>query len=251
MHSFKIRPDGYKNVRKKMLLWGIPIMLTGVVISFQIALQSNGSDVSAAYNSNNYLDWLVYIIPFVLILSFASFGLYRSLGRVKKMFASYELLITDNLISREVVNTPTISIYVNEVQEIIRHRNGSYMIKGTKANDLILVPKQIENREQLELILDQIKPVTTKGKAITQIRLLAVLSFINLGLMWCVFAVDNKTIVAIAGTLFFVIFIYNFIRIQKSKNIDYRTKKTRWISFLALLVVLYFLITKLTGSTLF
>src|SRR5262245_17658783 len=143
MHSFKIRPDGYKDIRKKMLLWVIPVMLIGVIISYLIALQSNGSDVSAAYNSNNYLDWLVYIIPFVVILGAASFGMYRSLGRVKKMFASYELLITDNLISREVTNTPTISIYLNEVQEIIRYRNGSYMIKGAKANDLIIVPKQI------------------------------------------------------------------------------------------------------------
>jgi hypothetical protein len=58
--------------------------------------------------------------------------------------------------------------------------------------------------------------------------------------------VSNKLIVAIAGSLFIGITIYNFIQTQKSKNVDYRTKRTRWISLLASLFVLYVMFSKLT-----
>lgn len=254
MHSFKIRPNAYKTVQKKMLFRGIPIMLIAAGIIYLVAVQSTGdniNDIKGAYNSDSYIDWLPYLIPLVSILIFAGFGFYRGLDKIKKMYNSYELLITDNLISREVVNTPTVSIPLNEVQEIIKHKNGSYVIKGSKANDLFLVPKYIEAPEQLELLLNQIKPIAPKGKAIMQLKLLALISFINFGLMMCVLYFQNKIIVAVTGTLFVVLFIWNLIRIQKSKNIDYRTKKTRWISLVAVLIVIYFMITKLTGSPLF
>ncbi|OQP60385.1 hypothetical protein A3860_33955 [Niastella vici] len=248
MHSFKISPDGYKQVRKKILLLSLPAAL----IVFFVANISSWLNISSrntvSLPASFYLTMLIPVLVFIAVIAF---GVYRSLARVKKMFDSYELLITDKLISREQLNTPTVSIYLSEVQEIIRHKNGSYIIKGARANDLIMVPKQIENREQLEVVLDQIKPIATKGKAANQLRAQALLNLAALVLMLCVFNFDNKIIVAVAGILCIGLSIFNFIRIQKSKNVDYRTKRIRWINLLALLVVIYFMIFKLTGSTLF
>lgn len=248
MHSFKIGPDGYKQVRKRLLLLSLPaaiivFLITNISSWIKIS-NGNTASLPASY-------YLISLIPVLVFIAVLSFGIYRSLIRVKKMFDSYELLITDKLISREQLNTPTVSIYLTEVQEIIRQKNGSYLIKGAKANDLIMVPKQIENPEQLEVILDQIKPMGTKGKVTNQLRVQALLNLAALALMLCVFNFDNKIIVAVAGILCIGLSIFNFIRTQKSKNVDYRTKRIRWINLLALLVVIYFMIFKLTGSPLF
>jgi len=231
-----------------MLLLSLPVVL----IWFFILNFSGGLKLSYLDGSSRPVsDYLIIFLPVLIFISFLGFGVYRSLVRVKKIYDSYELSISDNLIAREQVNTPTISIYLSEVQEIIRHRNGSYVVKGTKANDLIIIPNQIENRDELEVVLDQIKPIATKGKVTTQLRLLALLNMAAWLLMLCVLYVDNKIVVAIAGTLCLALSIYNFIRIQKSKNVDYRTKRTKWLSLLYLLIVIYYMITKLTGSPLF
>jgi len=247
MHSFKIRPDGYKQVRNRILLLTLPV----AIIVFVIANFSGWINFSRNADSLPGYYYLVAFLPFLIFIGILSFGIYRSIARVKKMFDSYELLITNNLISREQLNTPTISIYLNEVQEIIRHKNGSYIIKGAGANDIILVPKQIENREQLEVVLDQIKPVATKGKVTNQLRAQALLNLAALVLMLGVFNFDNKIIVAVAGVLCIGLSIFNFIRTQKSKNVDYRSKRIKWINLLSLLIVVYVMIFKLTGSTLF
>jgi hypothetical protein len=250
MHSFRIRPDGYKIVKRKMLIYAIPVTVIGILIGsipnyIMSAGDKNDTIKPETYYADNSIDWLIYL-PFVAFAAVIVFGMYRGLARVKKMFESYELSITENLIAREQFNTPTISIYLNEVQEIVKRKNGSYFIKGLKANDLILVPKLIENPAQLESVLETIKPIASKGKGTAQLKLQGILTFISLGLMICVNTVENKIIVATAGTLFIAIWTYNFILTQKSKNVDYRTKRIRWIGLLALLLVIFMMLLKLT-----
>lgn len=244
MDSFKIRPDAYKEVRKKILFVSAPL----AIIGFFVANISNWINISSRNTVSQPASYyLITFLPVFIFIAVIAFGIYRSLVRVKKMFDSYELLITDKLISREQLNTPTISIYLTEVQEIIRQKNGSYLIKGTKANDLIFVPKQIETPEELEVVLDQIKPMGTKGKATNQLRIQALLNLAALVLMIIVFTVEDKIIVAITGTLCVSLTIYNFIITQKSKNVDYRTKRIKWIRLLSLLLVIFIMIFKLTG----
>lgn len=251
MHSFRIRPDGFKVARKRMLLWGLPAVIIGLGFGSMTLWINNGtrnSTVKPAYVTESSTDPLEYIVylPILVFIAVIGFGMYRGLIKLKKLLESYELSITDNLISREQLNTPTISIYVNKVQEIVKRRRGGYYIKGEKASDLIIVPKYIENIEQLEIVLEKIKPIAAKGKGLEKLKLQALLTFVSLGLLICVNTVSNKLIVAIAGSLFIGITIYNFIQTQKSKNVDYRTKRTRWISLLASLFVLYVMFSKLT-----
>jgi hypothetical protein len=256
MHSFRIRPDGFKDARKRMLLWTIPAVILGLGVgsmSVWVNTDTRSSAVKPAYvtdYANDPLDYIVYL-PIVVFIAVLGFGMYRGLKRMKKLFGSYELSITDNLISREQLNTPTISIYINEVQEIVKRRRGGYFIKGEKASDLIIVPKQIEDPEQLEQVLEKIKPIASKGKGLTQLKLQAYLTLVSLGLLICVNVTENKVIVALAGTLFIAITIYNFIQTLKSKNVDYRTKRNRWVSLLAVLFVIFVMIMKLTNYSFF
>ena len=86
------------------------------------------------------------------------------------------------------------------------------------------------------------------GKGTAQLKLQAYLGFASLALLICVNVSFNKIVVAIAGTVFLAVTVYNFIQAQKSKNIDYRTKRTRWISLVLSFFVIYVMYIKLTGN---
>lgn len=253
MHSFRIRPDGFKEIRKKMLLYSIPGIVLGLGIgglTIYTNTMNSHNYVKPEYVSDHSMEPIDYIayLPIVIFISILGFGLKRMLKRAERMFDSYELTISENLIAREQLNTPTISIYLTEVQEIIKRKKGGFYIRGEKATDLIIVPKQIEHPEQLELVLEKIKPITSKGKGTAQLKLQTLLVLASLALLICVNVSLNKIVVVTSGTLFLGITIYNFIQAQKNKNIDYRTKRTRWISLLLSFFVVYVMIFKLTGK---
>jgi heme/copper-type cytochrome/quinol oxidase subunit 2 len=249
MQTFRIKPDGYKEIRKKMLLWGIPsyIIMFGIVltITFSIDYDRNDQIKPDSYSYSDPYEWITWAIPVIIIASAASIGFFRALRRIKKAYESYELTISENLIAREQANTPTISIFLGEVEEIIKRRNKILMVRGKTVRDMILIPAQIENYEQLETALNEIKPITTKGKTTSWMQLQRLLGLVAVALMICVYTVDNKIVVGVAGALFTVFFIYSFIQIQKSKNIDYRTKRSRWITLIVVLSVLGLTIMKL------
>lgn len=249
MLTFRIRPDGLKEIRKKMLLWGIPSSLITVtialLITFSFDYDRNDQIKPDSYNTSSPYDWITWAIPVVVVVTAACIGMIRALRRVKKAFESYELTISENLIAREQYNTPTISIYLGEVREIIKRKNKGFIVWGKTSNDMILIPAQIENYEQLETALGQIKTIDSKGRTNTILKVRRLLGLLATALLICVYTVDNKIVVGVAGTLFAAIFIYSFILTQKSKNIDYSTKRSRWIILLLVLSVLGITLMKL------
>lgn len=253
MLTFKIKPDGFKEIRKRILLFSIPAFVLGIVItgvSMYTSTMNRSDDVKPGYapeQSIQLIDVIAYL-PMVIFIAILAFGLTRMLKKAKKTLDSYELTISENLIAREQLNTPTISIYINEVQEIIKRKKGGFYIKGEKARDFIIVPKQIENPEQLELALEKIKPLVSKGKGINQLKWQALLNLASLALLITLNVSFNHIIVAISGTLFLAITVYNFIQAQKSKNIDYRTKRTKWIGLVLSFFAIYIMYIKLTGN---
>jgi hypothetical protein len=132
------------------------------------------------------------------------------------------------------------------VQEIVKHKNGSFTIRGKESQNLIIVPAQIDNYEQLEISLQQIHPITTKAKGAYKQKIQALLSIVAVGSMICVYTVMNKVLVGIAGTLFAVLSIWGLITIQRSKNIDRKSKNMMWISLIVILSVIGVTIMKLS-----
>lgn len=234
MQIFKIREGGFKEIRRTMLIRTIPMLV--IVLTFGITIASK---------SLNYTDILPYYIPFIIVL--LAFGIYRGVNRQKALFNSYTLTITNNLISREQVNTPTISIYFNDIKEISKHKKGSFTIKGKDTTDIIVIPLQIDNYSQLETTLQDIRPIVAKDNVSFLEKYQSLTAIIAVGLMLCVYTVNNKIIVALAGTTFAAIMIWSFVKIRSSKNIDRRTKKIAWWSLIVLASVIAVMIFKLTG----
>ncbi len=239
MKQFKVSPGGFREIRNQALFRIIPTML--IMMAGGIAISSNNSkgkpiDISV---------WLIY----VLILGVAiGFGLYRGLSRQKKLYESYTLTIDNNLITRYQVNTPTISIYLNDIKEIIKHNRGGFTIKGKNPTEIIIIPAQIENYSELEMTLNQIKQLTSKKHASNLEKYQLVLASLTVGLMICVFTLSNKIIVGLSGALFVALMIWSLIEIQKSKNIDNKTKRSTWWILLVLVSVIAVVIMKIAAS---
>lgn len=241
MQVFKIRQNGFKEIQKQSLQKSILLMLIAITAGIFMSLFNAKPDVEKA-------NVLPVIIPILIIA--AGYGLYRGLKRQKGIFESYTLTVTNNLITREQLNTPTVSLYLNEVKEIVKNKNNSFTIKGKNANDIILIPPQIDGYEQLEKTLNEIKPIRFMTALSFMDRYPLTTGIITTSLMVCVFTVTNKIIVVLSGSLFIAIMIWSYLKIRSSKNINNETKKILRYLPIVIASVLFVIIMKVFGTPL-
>jgi hypothetical protein len=239
MQQFKIRQDGFKEIRKAILIKTIPISL----------LTAFGG-LAASYFTTSGQQGDVNVFPFIIpiILGALAFGLYRGINRQKEIFDSYRLTLDNNGITREQHNTPTINISKADLSEIIKNPNGSFTIKGNSTVNVIGVPSQIDDYENLEISLAEIRQISTKNNEPFLQKFRALLSILVIGLMASVYISKDKIIVGISGTVLLVVLGYSFFEVQRSKNIDSKTKKGMWWLILVTVSIIGVMFYKLKGQ---
>lgn len=238
MEQFKIKPGGFKEIRKTLLVKIVPILLLGsfgVLAMVHFNMKEEQSDVNV----------LLFLIPFILVSG--AFGLYRSMNTQKKIFESYCLTLDNNSITREQHNTPTITISNEEISEIIKNSNGSITIKGKSKVNVIGVPPQIEDYTRLEKLLTEIKQISTKTKEPFLQKYMILFSLLGMGLMATFQISSNKIIVGVSGLVLLIFMGYSFFAIQRSKNIDNKTKRATWWVILVAVSIIGVMYYKLTG----
>jgi hypothetical protein len=237
MQQFKIRPDGFAEIRKKMLVRIIPILLIAVAVGTAMPLiNSKEKEIDFGF--------LPFFIP--VIIGVMGYSFWNAIKKQQKLYNSYVLTIEENVITREQLNTEEVTIYFHEVKEIIRHKAGGLAIKGFDATDIIYIPVQIERYNELEALLQQIKPITapTASNALLQ-KLMPFLSLAGIGLMLTVYVASNKIIVGIAGTLCLVLLGWSIYQVRRSKSIDKKTKNRFWVVFIVMASILVTMVMKL------
>ncbi|GAO41764.1 hypothetical protein [Flavihumibacter petaseus] len=239
MQVFTIKQDGFKEVRKLLLFRAIPFMLIAAIVGIVIGT----INTTTAPSDMNI--WPV-VVPFIILM--LGWGMYRGVNRQKELFESYTLKITDNLVTREQLNTPTISIYFADIKEIVKHKNGGYTIRGKDARELIVIPVQIDNYSQLETSLQAIQQISTQHTVSFIQKYQGLTGLLTVGLMLCVYTVNNKIVVALAGTTFVSLMIWSLLEIRSNKNIDNKTKRSMWWILLVLFSVIAVMIMKLTAN---
>ena len=239
MQQFKIRQDGFKEIRKAILIKTIPISL----------LTAFGG-LAISHFTTSGLQGDVNVFPFIIpiILGALAFGLYRGINRQKEIFDSYRLTLDNNGITREQHNTPTINISKADLSEIIKNPNGSFTIKGNSTVNVIGVPSQIDDYENLEISLAEIRQISTKTNEPFLQKFRALLSILVIGLMASVYMSKDKIIVGISGTVLLVVLGYSFFEVQRSKNVDSKTKKGMWWLILVTASIIGVMLYKLTGQ---
>lgn len=239
MEQFKIRKDGFKEIRKAMLIKAIPISIIAAL----------GGLAISHFNTNGQQSE-VNVFPFVipLVIGALVFGLYRGVNRQKEIFDSYILSLDNHGITREQHNTPTITISNADLTEIIKNSNGSFTIKGKSTVNVIGVPSQIDDYEKLEKLLSEIKQISTKTNEPLLQKFRGLLSILTVGLMAAVYISEDIIIVGISGAVLLAVLGYSFFEIQRSKNIDSKTKKGMWWLFLLTASIIGVMYYKLTGQ---
>jgi hypothetical protein len=238
MQQFKIRDGGFNEIRKKILLRTIPMLFLAGGAGIAISMVNSK-------NKKDDINVLPFTIPLFLVAG--SIGLYRGTSRQKAAYESYTLSIGNGLITREQVNTVRIAIPFDEIRQITRYKAGNFTIKGNKPSDLILIPAQVDNAAQLELTLQDIKGITTKETESILQKYPAITALVTVGLMICVYALQNKIIVGISGTILIGLMLWSFFKMRSNKNIDNRTKHSSWLIFIVLASVIGVMIFKLSG----
>lgn len=238
MEQYQTRADGFKEVRKALLNRTIPIVLLGVLGALAINY----------FNPNLQRQHLLVAMPLIIpiIAGAVGIGIYRLLQRQKEIYNSYRLTIDEHSITREQHNTPTIRIHITDVDRIIKNHNGSFTIKADTVRNVIVVPSQVDNYDDLERSLARIKPITKKTREPFSKRYLGLIAVLPIALMAAVYLSNNKIIVGVSGTI--LVLGYSFYEIRRNKNTDDKTRKAvLWLLPVAasIIMIMYY---KLTGS---
>lgn len=235
MQSFTIRKDGIKEMNREVIIKLLPVLIIAGLVGLSIPLINS---------KDKELDLTVLPVLIPIVAASMWFGINRGLKRQKLLYENYLITITDNLITRKQINT--ISIYFNEIKEIEKRNNGSFIIKGKTSGEMIFIPSQIDHYSELEQLLEQIQPIIKNKSRTINEKYAGFTGLITVGLMFCVFTVNNKIIVGLTGILLMAIIIWSFIKIRGNKNLDNKTKGGVWWSILVLLSVISVLYFKLT-----
>jgi hypothetical protein len=236
MYRFKSNPDLFKEIKRKWLLKMIPLLFIASIVGISISIiNSNNSKASKD----------AIPISAAIIFSFVGIGVYLGIRRKNKLFNSYILTIENNEIKREQLFTPTISIAFDDIIEISKNAIGSFIIKGYKKDDVIIVPKQIENYLQLESILHNIKPITIIKNENLIHKYQSAPGFLAVGLIFSVYTSNNKIIVGLSGTLLIALMVWSVIKIRRSKNVDTKTKRIIWWVLIVIGAVVVTIVNKI------
>lgn len=238
MQQFTNRPEGFRELRKAILLKAVPTSL--LAGSVGIAISYANSNVSTG-DSNASLG----IIP--IMLATLAFGVYRGITIQKKIFDSYTLTFNNNAVTREQNNTPTITIPYRDITEIARNSNNSFTIKGDSAVNIIGISPYIDDYDHLEILLSTIKPISVKVTEPFLQKFSGLISLLTLGLMASVYLVKNKIVVGTSGAVLLALLGYSFFEIRRSKNLDSKIKKGMWWLLLVIASIMGVMYVKLAA----
>ena len=223
--TFEIRETGFEEIKKSLIIKALPLLLLCLVFGVGIA-SFNTKD------KEQLLFVLPIMIPFLLI--FLGRGIIKALGRQKMLFKSYRLTFTESDVTREQINTPTINIQFDNIKSIVKNKNGSYVINGKSSGETILIPAQIDNAENLEILFRQIKSIEEPNQPSFEEKYKTPITLLTLVCMVLVYVSYNKIIVLIASLIVSSMLIRSFIQILKSKNVDSKTKRGSYLVILVL-----------------
>jgi len=220
MTIFKINENGRKELQKTTLKRTfavvIPLIITVILVNYY---QRGGQSE----------DFILLLLVIPIIGTAAGIGIFIGMKRQKKAFESYTLTISDQEIIREQLNTPMISIPFADVKSIDRNAKGFSIRSLSSAKDIIQIPAQIDDIEQLGAILSQIQPIGDEVEKTFIEKQSNLFTILSVGLILATLVSNNKFVVGICGVLVLLLLGYSFYELQTSKNIDSKTKNISWV----------------------
>jgi hypothetical protein len=212
---FRIKPGGFREIRTRFLLVYIPLMLAASTSGILIAHYNTG------HRSGDTGSLFIAMPVFIIIIAW---NIFRSLKRQKELFESFSLAIDGQAVVRVQKNLPQLTLPYSAITRITKQKNGCISINTARSYNCIQVPAQIENYEQLEAALNEIKPLEQKTANLvpfycTALVLLVIALFAGVGLS------HSKPVIISGSVVLGGILLWSMYATRKSPNVDQRTKK--------------------------
>lgn len=237
--QYQIKENGFDEIKKKIILRVVPIALIAMIGGLTINhFTTNGQ-------SSN-MNVLPFLIPFIIVIM--ALGIRKAVKRQKDIFNSYKLIIDNQKIIRQQHLTPDIEIPLEEIKEIIKNKNGTFIIKGEKLSNTISIPSQLEKIDEVEVKLAEITKIIQNDKKPFLQRFFWVIPILTVGLLMIVYISENKILVGFSTIVLILGAIYSLISTQRSKHVDSKTKKGIWFIILVLFSVITVSYIKLFGN---
>jgi hypothetical protein len=229
MQQFSVRPNSFKEIQKR-LIRRMATLFGGVTILVLVV----PSLISGAP-----FDLVTLPILLVLFSAVFAFSIWNSMKKQKALFESLKIIIDDDKITRERLNTPQLVIYKKDVKRITKSVEGNISIEGDNKWNPIVVPAQIENNGDIERILGEISTIVVLTKKPIWQKFFVPISMSGAALYFGMFYATNKYVSIVCGLLLLAVFGFTFVVTLTNKNIDNRTKRFGYVSLILVVVVIY------------
>jgi len=229
MNHFKVNQEKIELIKRQVWIRMLLIIVLGIGIEMVIKY----------FHDDNLI-----IMPILATAIGVSILHFVKTKKQIKIFESFLLTISDTSIIRELKNAPAIEIAFKDINQIIRTNDGSFKIKGSTPNDIIFIPSYIENYGSMEKLLYKIGPITNNKYNPLPIMLGLVMLF---PISLFIFAsVLNKILIAISGFIIIFILILFIIKVQKNKNIDKGTRRSKYLAILFAIFILIITLSRIS-----
>ena len=147
--EFKIKENGFSEISKPIIL-KIALILATILIVV-LGIKSKGFTTK--------IDTLIVVAP--IVIGIFSLIVFLAMKRVKKQFESFVLIINKNEISREQLYIKKTSIPIDKIKSISINERKGLTIQGESSlpQEMILIPKEIEDFEKVKELLSEIYPM--------------------------------------------------------------------------------------------
>ena len=225
MKKYSLNPASFSKIRKKIIIGLLPTYLVlGVAVGFIFWGRNSLSD-----NSTIYLLMLLFIFMF-------GFSLFNTLRRQKKTWNSFRLTISPESISLEREYHSPISIVKEDIVAIEENEKVYHVRTASKFNSIIIY-KEIENKEEVEVLLREFKEITptSTGKNWQLLQLVMVVLVITL--FYLCLSSDHPLVSILSGVALIGGLSYSLFSTLKAKQLETRVRRMTWVGFIPLLVI--------------
>lgn len=174
----------------------------------------------------------------------------RIVRRQQALMKSYILEVTDTEINRRVKDNLYIPISRAEIKEIIRLKNGGYLVIGPDGKQ-IAIPHLLDDTGKLEQQLLALSPIITGRRDPFNQRYRWTMLLLTAVLYLCIIMSGNKIVVAVASLLALVQIGFVLYQIWKIRNLRYAASRTLWFYVILLGFGLFLALIKLAPDRAF
>ena len=228
MPTYQNSPSGFAILRTQIIKRSVPVLLLSLTGGLAIFYVVNDKQFGL-------LEWIIFIVFLAGIMIFA---VLKSIARQKEIYNSYRLVIDNEYLSRQQTGVPVRNLAFDKITQITKAENGDLLITGQKKEDCISISAFIEKYEEVVNQLSAIMPIVQRVQKNLLDRYPAIGALAAIGLMCAVYISYNKIVVGVSGIALTAILIWCFYKMQTSKLIDSKVKRTSWFALIVVVSIL-------------